>query len=275
MKIRRYWSRHAASLEHQGEPWTITCFGASDNSPEQAHSDALDRAAQILRYLRDGQRPADDYAYADRPLREEILDETVEGGRRIAALTRNASGNVVLNTADVLFADIDDPKPGFLDRIAALFRGGRKEDSETPERTRAVAERNGLRIRLYRTRGGYRALVTSRLYEPGSAKAEALLAELGSDPLYVRLCRTQESFRARLSPKAWRLGLPRPPARFPWATPAAEAAFRQWLRDYETAAAQYATCRLVEEYGTARTEPRAVSVTRMHDRHALGDGELA
>lgn len=275
MKLRRYWSRHAATLEHEGGPWNVTCFGSSDDSPEDARSDALERAGRVLQRLRTGRRPADDYAYADQPLREEILDETVENGRRVAALTRNASGSLVLNTADVFFADIDDPRPGFLARIAALFGGARKQASGTAERTRAVAERNGLRIRLYRTRGGHRALVTSRLYEPGSAKAEALLAELGSDPLYTRLCRAQESFRARLSPKAWRIGLSKPPARFPWATPAAEKSFRQWLRDYETASARYATCTLVGEYGSARAESRALRITELHDRHALGDGELA
>lgn len=275
MKIRRYWSRQAATVDQRGESWTVTCFGASDTSPEDAERDARSRIQRVLQHFRDGLRPDRDYGYADRPLREEILKEVTEDDERVAALTRNASGSLILNTRDVLFADIDYPRRSFLDSLKSLFGAGPDPDAQIVARTREVAERNGLRLRLYRTRGGYRAIVTSRLYEAGGPKADHVLQELGSDPLYVRLCRTQESFRARLTPKAWRLDLPKPPARFPFPDTAAESAHRDWVHHYEQESARYATCRLVEEIGTSRPEPRATRIVKLHDTHALGDGDLA
>lgn len=41
-----------------------------------------------------------------------------------------------------------------------------------------------------------------------------LLTDFGSDPLYIRLCRLQESFRARLTPQPWRCRLQSLPVRF-------------------------------------------------------------
>jgi hypothetical protein len=52
----------------------------------------------------------------------------------------------------------------------------------------------------------------------------------------------QESFRARLTPKPWRLDVGQPPVKFPFETPDAEGRYRDWERTYESKAAGYATC---------------------------------
>ena len=69
-----------------------------------------------------------------------------------------------------------------------------------------VARHPGMGLRLYRTANGYRCLVTHRTYDPASQECRELLEALGSDPLYIRLCRGQHCFRARLTPKPWRCG---------------------------------------------------------------------
>ena len=56
----------------------------------------------------------------------------------------------------------------------------------------------GFGFRIYRTRAGFRLLVTSGTFDPSAAETLALLKEFGSDPLYIRLCKAQECFRARL-----------------------------------------------------------------------------
>jgi hypothetical protein len=54
------------------------------------------------------------YAFADRPIREEILRELRDPwGASEAIVTRNGYGAEVLNTARLLFADIDDPPRSF------------------------------------------------------------------------------------------------------------------------------------------------------------------
>ena len=63
-----------------------------------------------------------------------------------------------------------------------------------------------LGVRVYRTAAGLRVPVTGAAAPPASDRARALLTELGSDPLYVELCSTHDSYRARLTPKPFRIG---------------------------------------------------------------------
>jgi len=55
----------------------------------------------------------------------------------------------------------------------------------------------------------------------------------------IRLCRSQESFHARLTPKPWRCRLALPPASFPFSTSQEESKFRAWEANYTWRA----TCR--------------------------------
>ena len=201
------------------------------------------------------------------PLREEVIEELAHQGETVALLTRNSYGSLILNTASVLFADIDyrdgngreayvtgTESPGlfsqllrFVARILGKEVSADRDDavadppSEPPseddrivERVRSVTARHdGLGVRLYRTANGFRCLVTSGTWDPMAAETTRLLEELGSDPLYVTLCRGQECFRARLSPKPWRCEMPTPAIRFPWPDDAAEQEYRQWVAAYE------------------------------------------
>ena len=80
--------------------------------------------------------------------------------------------------------------------------------------------------------GGLRVIVADRLMEPSSEEAGQLLERMGSDPLYVRLCRNQESFRARLTPKPWRCGHHAAPARWPFVDAKSERVFKAWEDAY-------------------------------------------
>ena len=105
------------------------------------------------------------------------------------------------------------------------------------------------RVPLYRTAGGLRALVTHELFKPSDGPTLDVLDTLGCDPLYVRLCKTQECFRARLTPKPWRCGQSKPAVRWPWEGEAQRDRFDRWLAAYTTSQADYATCRFLGELG--------------------------
>ena len=70
-------------------------------------------------------------------------------------------------------------------------------------------------IRAYATKQGVRLLFTDQPYDPASQEAQHIMAALGVDERYARLCASQGTFRARLTPKPWRIGISNPPARFP------------------------------------------------------------
>ena len=134
-----------------------------------------------------------------------------------------------------------------------------------PDAMNQVAQRRGLSVRIYETAAGYRLLITNTRFKPGSADAEALLTDFGSDPLYIRLCRMQESFRARLTPKPWRSHLPSLPVRFPFETAAEKDRYRRWEAEYNSKTALYATCRYVTTLGPGTVVPEFNELIQYHD----------
>lgn len=142
---------------------------------------------------------------------------------------------------------------------------------------RFVAARPEWRVRVYRTYAGLRYLATHAPFEPTSADVQQTLAALGADPQYIRLCQVQKSFRARLTPKPWRIGMPNPPVRFPFDGPADERAMRDWEARYDAASAGRATCRFLEEIGSGAEHPAIAPLRALHDEqtHATAGLPLA
>ncbi len=276
-----YFPKHWAKATHtrtapDGRTFTFGCWGWSDESAEAAQREAYARAERVTARFLSGQ-PLDRYGYGDRPLREEqleIFDD--EGGRTAAVITRNSYGALVLNTARAMFIDVDLPEAKPVGLLGALF-GGKKPTPEAGALARFqqwAAQRPDHGVRVYRTAAGLRGLVTSNPFHPAGSEAQQILHALGSDPLYIALCRTQESFRARLTPKPWRCGLIPPPSTYPHLTPQAERHFQEWARRYESVSAQYAVCRLIAHYGDRRLHPEIAPIVALHDKHALPARDL-
>ena len=143
------------------------------------------------------------------PLREEVLGQIDGGdGRVLAVLTRNGYGSVVLNAERVMFVDIDFPAA--IGGGTSLFKGlfGRKQKSPEQEKeeharqavNNFIEDNPAWGMRLYRTFGGLRAIVMHDVMDPQSAAALDVLKLLGSDPLYIKLCKAQECFPRGLLP---------------------------------------------------------------------------
>lgn len=114
----------------------------------------------------------------------------------------------------------------------------------------AFAQRHpDLGVRVYRTAAGLRVIVTGAQAAPMSERARELLSALGSDPLYVELCATHDSYRARLTPKPFRADFSAPPWRWPFADERARLGHEEWLAEYRRRSAGYAVCRLVSASG--------------------------
>jgi len=123
-------------------------------------------------------------------------------------------------------------------------------------------------LRLYRTPAGYRVLVMHALFEPRSQEAEIVFEAMGADPVYVQMCVNQCCFRARVSPKPWRIGMdrhlkPRPGV---WPVKPEQMERRQqWVRDYEAKATEFAACAFVESLGSSTVHPATEAVRSLHD----------
>lgn len=269
MNIPKYWAQ-------SDQPVPVKCWHWSEISVEDARRQANVRALEASRKFLAGQ-PPNRYGYAERPLREEIVQTLGDGGDEAAMITRNAYGALILNTARIMFIDMDFANGGTIAALGGLFRRllG-KPAVETPEQRclrqiqAFAAQHSHLGFRVYRTCAGLRCLVTNQLFDPTEDESTALLSDIGSDPLYVRLCKAQACFRARLLPKPWRCGLPLPPERYPWASSAHESRFRQWLMNYERGIAGYAVCRLLQHIGSANTRPEIQPIIALHDKFTCG-----
>lgn len=275
MRLYRYWVRH----DEPDDRWPVSCWGGSERSADEARARAAERARSTLRRLRAGETPSR-YPYGVQPLREEIVEEIPgAGGAAAAVITRNGYGALVLNTAGVLFADVDlPPKPAGVGALLGRLFGKRQAEpdvtAETIERIEAVAA-GGLGLRLYRTCAGFRCLATGGLFDPIAATTIDLLARLGSDPLYVRLCRAQACFRARLTPKPWRCGIPTPPVSFPFEDDRAQTLYRQWEKSYHDRTGSRPTCFFVGSMGATGVHPDVAPIVELHDRWTVGEGDLA
>ncbi|GAA6142857.1 hypothetical protein [Hydrogenophaga sp. 5NK40-0174] len=125
-------------------------------------------------------------------------------------------------------------------------------------------------VRAYRTPKGLRMLVTHRTFAPDEGEVQGFFSSLGADELYVRMCRNQRCFRARLSPKPWRIGMERHivPRRATWPVTDTEKLARRkaWVEEYEEKAKAYAACRFLGTYGKESIHVDVAQVVRMHDQ---------
>ncbi len=285
MHFPRHWARGTATVTGAGRrPHEFICWGWSDESARAAEALGQERARRLGERILAGDRP-DRYHYGDRPLREEVL-ETV-GDRKSdlrAVISRNTYGCRILNTASILFVDVDLPPATFVERLKYRLRALLGHPGPTTRQRHEAAALEKLRAllaadphqgaRIYRTAGGLRYLFTHALFEPRSDAVRALMARLDADPLYTQLCLAQESFRARLTPKPWRCGVAAPMERWPWAGPEAEMRFRRWEAVYGRAAREYATCDFVAALGDSRTHPAITDIVAVHDRQARATTRL-
>jgi hypothetical protein len=281
MKIARYWKRSTLKTAlPNGKEILATGWGWSADDPTEAQRRADEAVQRSAQRIKSGQSFPESYGYPDRPAREEIIDEfRNDDGEVIAFISRNSYGSRVLNTARLMFIDIDVPwqSPGLLASIKSLFGIKTPDAFDTMlERIRATAAAAPeYTFRAYRTAAGFRLAVINKRIDPTGGESETLLYNFGADSLYQRLCKNQESFRARLSPKHWRCSVESPRGRYPFPDRETESIYRQWLANYNTATAGYATCRFVEHIGSHPVVGDFRRLLELHDREtkaAWGEG---
>jgi hypothetical protein len=303
MNIPRFWASAEATADTTaGSATPLKCYGWSHDDISEAKARAAQALARLLERVRQGAPFPGKYVYADRPIREEILEEMHDSGGQLQGLiTRNAYGAAVLNTSGLMFVDIDDEEPddktkalqaagGVIDRVLGWFtrkapaapappayrpkpisisisEHGHEHDFGVPEPVAAFARVNpDWSLRCYRTFAGWRLLVTHQIFDPVSDHVREALSALKSDRKYIELTRVQQCFRARLTPKPWRCDIPLPIRVFPREGTALQDGHARWLNEYERVCARFATCRYVTTLGSSDACPAAETAVLWHDR---------
>lgn len=167
--------------------------------------------------------------------------------------------------------------------VAKFLFGMKQKAKGTPEQqaTNRIAgflkKHPDWRVRLYKTPAGFRALAMHRTFDPAEPEVASFFKEIEADPIYVRMCMHQHCFRARVSPKPWRIGIkrhlkPRPgiwpinPERMPDRA--------SWVEEYERMAQGFASCRFIADMGSATVNPAVEKVRALHDGFCRAESGL-
>ena len=271
-RLPRYWSRADGEAQApSGRTYALRRWGWSVSSTAQAAALAAQRLGELTQSIRAGREPGRETYYPRTPLREEVIEEVLDsGGTLIAAITRNRYGALVLNTAAVLIADVDLPRQSLGGLLKRLFsRGEDPALAQAVERIEAfAAAHHELSVHTYRTAAGLRVLITGSGAAPQDEAATEILQALASDPLYVRLCVAHRTYRARLTPKPWRVGLTAPAGHWPFEDDSADRAYREWIERYSAASANARVCeKLASTQGRFSEAERRI--VQLHDQYVL------
>ncbi|MBD2770448.1 hypothetical protein IC235_21395 [Hymenobacter sp. BT664] len=301
MQVYTFWAR--ATQHHpatNGQTAGTVANGQADlvayAGSDISLADAQARAAELLQrrhaWLEAEKSWPQEYPVGSRPLREQLQQRVMNSqGELIAAITRNHYGSRVLNSAQVMFIDVDDqdlirPLP---DPTPFSLIGFFKRLFNPPPPAPPLVPREQLDLRLaawlqlypswnfrvYRTRLGFRLFVTHLLLTPASPEAQEVFAAMRADSTYVRLCLAQGCYRARLEPKPWRVRFHRPPHRFPYDTPEQARQHLDWEQQYTAHSHGYSVCEWVGEYGSGQTCAEAKQLADLHDTICVGTNQLA
>lgn len=133
-------------------------------------------------------------------------------------------------------------------------------------------------VRVYRTPAGLRVLATHAPLDPRGDEATALFEAVRADPVFVAMCRNQNCFRARLTPKPWRIGVDFHGwngRRLVWPIPEDRlAARREWVERYNEASQEFAACEFLVTLGNGDTHPAAREIVHHHDAACRSDSGL-
>ena len=254
MKIYKYWVTEKQMIVIDGVEHPITCYGGSNVSVEDARVKAKDKAERVKRKIKGEKNLFDEYEVE---IREEILQIIDDH----SAITRNRYGAQVLNAERLLILDIDKPKASFGDLFRKRGNGENKLKIFDMVRKLASAPKyQEYGFRMYETYQGARVIVLGRDFEAGDRDTVKLMREFNCDRLYMTICQKQGCFRARLTPKPYRMNMRRYKVPFP--REGNDAELQGWLTEYERESRNFSVCRFIEYIGTRHD---VNDVVRLHD----------
>ncbi len=114
-------------------------------------------------------------------------------------------------------------------------------------------------------------LVIHQTFDARSDEVQAFFAALSVDPVYIRMYIHPNCFRARLTAKPWRIGIPDHMRARPgvWPIQPESLEMRQaWIAQYEAKAASFASWRNVESLGSGKVDYLLRPVIELHDRES-------
>ena len=260
LQLFRYWAAGEFDLTVDGESRRIRCTAGSNESQHHAEELCRLKAARVQQIVSRQVKRESGY---ERPTREQIIDEIDADN----IITRNYYGALVLNTASVSIFDIDSYKKTFWETITFKKIDNKASIIDLLRRLHSQQILPGTTWRIYETAKGIRLIVLGRFIEPESPLFNDFCNRINADNLYAMLCRHQRCYRARLTPKPFRMKIRTIKYRCP-VPEGSEEEYREWVAEYERESTQYSVCRLVDTRGSSMLDNHIVE---LHDRYCCRD----
>lgn len=256
MRTSRHWVQIEGTLPTDDPQPKIRVVAGSNVSEADAREEAERRLAWLCRKVKGERQPTEAY---EAEIREQVLETLSDK----AVITRNRYGARVLNCEVLPILDVDNPPSAWWQMFYPRTDAWRL--AQMKKALTALAERHhqeGLGFRLYATAKGFRVIVVGKDMEPRHAATRRLARSLNTDPLYWRLCLKQGCYRARLTPKPFRIKVPTIKVPFP-PTPESIEAVEAWENSIQGRARTFGVCRFISLFGHDATSP----VVKQHDEY--------
>lgn len=257
MKYNKFWVYQEGEAVLKTGKQKIRCLGGSNISLEDAANEARKKILMVEERIHGRKEVFEEYTVE---IKEELIQEI--DTRNI--ITRNYYGALILNSEKIMMMDIDHcpktfwelfgfkakktPKERIIERLEKLLAGSYKH----------------LSMRVYETPKGIRCIVNNREFNADSQETEKILRDFHNDWLYVILCKKQNCFRARLTPKPYRCKVPKLKSRFPRSKPEDIAEYERWKTVYEEKIPKYSSCRFIKQINEDNGQFK--EIIKIHDQ---------
>ncbi|PHS05158.1 MAG: hypothetical protein COA88_12765 [Kordia sp.] len=255
MRIFKYWIEHSKDLYLGNTKQTSKVFGGSNISSNDAIKDAEIKLLKAQKIINGELKKDEDYE-------ADIIEEIIEIIDDDNIVTRNRYGALVLNSKRLMFIDIDDYSRTLFEIIFKKNTHIKELLLKRIEKTANKGKYSELGFRVYETFKGYRVLITNKEFNPRSKESKKIMSDFNSDYLYRWLCIKQNCYRARLTPKPYRMKHKAIRVVYPNRTEIQQKDHLNWVKLYDHNSQQFSSCNLVKEFGKTRTN-RAIEY---HDR---------
>jgi len=275
MRIFKYWVPYSQKLKIdsntsmlsfngntvKSSEHVFTTYGGSNFSESDAKEDAKRKLERVQKIMGGEISPNDEDYEAD--ILEEILHQVDSDN----IVTRNRYGAEVLNCKKIMFIDVDNCSRGLFD----IFRGLTNKESTLKRIVKKCKKTHfsHLGFRVYETFKGFRIMVVHKDFDPKSDESKKIMKSFNADYLYRRLCIKQNCYRARLTPKPFRINQKGIRVIFPKKDIIQEERMAKWINEYNSKSANYASCKLVFKYGRSTTN----RVIDYHDKKTKAETE--
>ena len=257
MRIFKYWVQHSKELIIENKKQPSKVYGGSNISEDDAIKDAENKLINAQKII-DGELAPDDNYEAD------IVEEIIEIIDENNIITRNRYGALVLNSKKLMFIDIDEYTKSVVDIFFRANYTTKQLMLKKIEKIASMSKYSELGFRVYETFKGYRVMVCSKDFNPRSNESSFILNEFNSDYLYRMLCIKQNCYRARLTPKPYRIKQKKTKVIYPDRTEEQQENLLNWIKEYNQKSELFSTCHLVKEFGKIN----AHKVIEYHDNIA-------